>query len=263
MTELQSSSGTLFYEDEGNGRPVIFLHGFPLSGSIWNQQLAGLSGSFRVIAPDLRGFGRSTPSPLPCSMDIYADDTIMLMDHLKIEKAAVCGMSMGGYILFNLLERYPERVDAACFMVTKAGADDAEGRTRRTVLAEEVLKSGAGVAADAFSRILFAPGTIAKNPLIALQLYGEMTEASPTGLASALLAMRDRPDYSRRLAEFTVRSLVIGAEDDLAIPVEESRRLADGLGNATLCIIPDAGHMVMLEQPQEVNRVLAGFLGAA
>ncbi|NVO00707.1 MAG: alpha/beta fold hydrolase [Geobacteraceae bacterium] len=260
MTELHSQSGTLFYEESGSGRPLILIHGFPLSGAIWSHQLAGLSGRFRVIAPDLRGFGRSTPSDLPYSMDLYADDTIMLMDHLGIDKAAVCGMSMGGYVLLNLLERYPERVDAACFMVTKAGADDAEGRGRRTALAEEVLKSGAGVAADAFSRILFAPASLAKNPEMAAHLHGAMAEAAPAGLASALLAMRDRPDYTNKLGEFTVRSLVIGAEEDMSIAVEESRKLAAGLRDATLCMIPDAGHMVMMEQPEAVNLALVQFL---
>lgn len=260
MTELHSASGSLFYEEAGSGPPLILIHGFPLSGSIWSGQLSGLAGKFRVIAPDLRGFGRSTPSDLPCSMDLYADDTIMLMDHLGIESAAVCGMSMGGYVLLNLLERYPERVIAACFMVTKAGADDAEGRARRTALAEEIVKSGSKAAAEAFSRILFAPGSAARNPEMAAQVHGMMLEASPAGLVSGLLAMRDRPDYSTRLGAIRVRSLVIGAEEDLAIPVAESKKLAEGLQDATLTIIPGAGHMVMLEQPAAVNSAFMEFL---
>jgi len=260
MTELHSTAGTLFYEEAGSGQPLILIHGFPLSGGIWNEQLRGLAGKFRGIAPDLRGFGRSTPADLPCSMDIYADDTIMLMDHLGIESAAVCGMSMGGYVLLNLLERYPERIHAACFMVTKAGADDEEGRTRRTALAEEIVKSGARAAADAFSRVLFAPGTASRNPEMVAQVYGMMLEASPAGLVSGLLAMRDRPDYSRRLGAIMVRSLVIGAEEDLAIPVAESKKLAAGLHDAALKMIPAAGHMVMLEQADSVNRALSKFL---
>jgi len=263
MTELHSAAGTLFYEEAGSGLPLILIHGFPLSGGIWREQLSGLAGKFRVIAPDLRGFGRSTPADLPCSMDIYADDTIMLMDHLGIESAAVCGMSMGGYVLLNLLERYPERVNSACFMVTKGGADDAEGRSRRTALAEEIVKAGSKAAADAFSRVLFAPGTAAKNPEMVAQVHEMMLDASPAGLVSGLLAMRDRSDYSRKLGKIRVRSLVIGAEDDLAIPVEESRKLATGLHNATLKMISEAGHMVMLEQPEAVNRALMEFLAPA
>lgn len=263
MTELQSASGSLFYEEAGSGQPLILIHGFPLAGGIWREQMSGLAGKFRVIAPDLRGFGRSTPADLPCSMDIYADDTIMLMDHLAIDTAAVCGMSMGGYVLLNLLERYPERVIAACFMVTKAGADDAEGRSRRTALAEEIVKSGSRVAVEAFSRILFAPRTVAQKPEMVTQVYGMMLEASPAGLVSGLLAMRDRTDYSTRLGAIRVRSLVIGAEEDLAIPSDESRKLAEGLRGATLKMIPEAGHMVMLEQSEAVNRALVEFLALA
>ncbi len=260
MTELQSATGSLYYEEAGSGPALVLIHGFPLSGSVWCQQLAGLAGKFRLVAPDLRGFGKSAPYDIPCSMDIYADDTIMLMDHLGIETAAVCGMSMGGYVLLNLLERYPERVNAACFMVTKAGADDAEGRSRRTALAEEIVKSGSKVAADAFDRILFAPGAVIRNPDMVLQVHEIMEAASPEGLVCGLMAMRDRPDYSDMLGEIRVRSLVIGAEEDLAIPVHESEKLATGLHDATLCIIPAAGHMVMLEQAEVVNRAITEFL---
>jgi 3-oxoadipate enol-lactonase len=263
VTEFQSAAGSFFYEEAGSGKPLILIHGFPLSGGIWTRQLVGLAEKFRVIAPDLRGFGRSTPSDIPYSMDLYADDTIMLMDHLGIDAAAVCGMSMGGYVLLNLLERYPERVNAACFMVTKAGGDDAEGRSRRTALAEEILKSGSKAAADAFSRILFAPGSVAKNPDMVAQVHAIMLEASPAGLVSGLMAMRDRSDYSKKLGRIKVRSLVIGAEEDMAIPADESKKLATGLHDAMLCMIPKAGHMVMLEQAEAVNQAFAEFLTAA
>jgi len=263
MTELQSATGSLYYEEAGSGAALILIHGFPLSGTVWREQLDGLAEKFRLIAPDLRGFGKSAPYDIPYSMDLYADDTIMLMDHLGIETAAVCGMSMGGYVLLNMLERYPERVNAACFMVTKAGADDAEGRARRTALAEEIVKSGAKVVADAFSRILFAPGSVARNPDMVLRVHGIMEAASPEGLICGLMAMRDRSDYSERLGEIKVRALVIGAEEDLAIPVHESEKLAAGLHDATLCMIPDAGHMVMLEQAEAVNRAIAEFLSPA
>lgn len=261
--QIGSGQAPLFYEDTGSGMPLILIHGFPLSGEIWREQLSGLAGRFRVIAPDLRGFGKSVLPEGGGSMNLYADDTVMLMDQLQIESAAVCGMSMGGYVLLNMLDRYPDRVSAACFMVTRGGADDAEGKAGRTALAAEVLNSGATVAADAFSRILFAPGSAAKNPVLVAQVHGMMLAASPPGLAGGLLAMRDRPDYSKRLAEFKVRSLVIGAENDMAIPREESLKLASGLPDATLCMVSEAGHMVMMEQPEAVNRALAKFLASA
>ncbi len=260
MTPNGSVVDELYYEEAGSGMPLVMIHGFPLTGAIWREQLSGLAGKIRVIAPDLRGFGKSKLGTGDFSMDQYGDDIVLLMDRLRLEKTAVCGMSMGGYVLLNLLDRYPERVSCACFMVTRGGAEDAEGQARRTALAGEVQQSGVTVVADAFSRILFAPGSVAKNPAMVAHMHGLMMAASPAGLANGLLAMRDRKDYSERLGDFKVRALVIGAENDLAIPREESFKLAAGLNDATLCMIPDAGHMVMLEQPAVVNRVLAEFL---
>ncbi|NJD90678.1 MAG: alpha/beta fold hydrolase, partial [Geobacter sp.] len=233
-----SDKTPLHYEAAGEGVPLVLIHGFPLSGSIWQHQLAGLADCCRVIVPDLRGFGRSAASPEVCTMDSYADDLVQLLDSLGIDRAVFCGMSMGGYVVFNLLERYPERVLGLCLMVTRGGAEDEAGKLRRSVLAEEVLKSGAGAAADIFSTSLFAPVTIMGNPTLVESVRLLMLAADPAGLANALLAMRDRADYSRRLGEFSQPALVVGAADDMAIPPEESRLLAAGLGNARLCIVP-------------------------
>lgn len=253
---------SLYYEDVGSGTPLLLIHGFPLSAEIWHEQTAALSGEFRVIAPDLRGFGRSGMPNGAGTMDIYADDMIALLDHLGIEQAVVCGMSMGGYVLLNLLERYPQRVSAACFMVTRAGADDEEGRARRSLLAAEVLKAGAEIAAAAFSKVLFAPETAANRPELAAAVLQIMTAAKPAGLAAALLAMRDRKDYSGGMGFCKVPALVIGATEDLAMPPEESLKLAAALPGSVLRMIPGAGHMVMMEQPAEVNRAFREFLSA-
>lgn len=257
---MGSDRTVLSYEEAGSGLPLVLVHGFPLAGTIWRNQLAGLSDCCRVIAPDLRGFGRNIPVDDACSMADYADDLVALLDSLGIDQAVFCGMSMGGYVVLNLLERYPQRVLGACFMVTRGGADDEAGKIRRTVLACDVRKSGAGAAADVFSTILFAPATIMGNPSLVESVRHLMMEADPAGLAGALLAMRDREDYSKRLGEFTLPALVVGAADDMAIPPEESRLLAAGLGNARLCMIPQAGHMVMMEQPEAVNSALREFV---
>ena len=127
---------SLAYSDRGTGLPLILIHGFPLCRAMWAPQAEALSrANCRVITPDLRGFGQSGSGSGSASMELYADDIVALMDHLKIDKAVVGGMSMGGYVLLNLLERYPERVAAPIFIVTKAGGDDEAGKARRTALA--------------------------------------------------------------------------------------------------------------------------------
>ncbi len=260
MMKVAVNGVSLHYEDEGAGTPLLLIHGFPLASNIWKRQIEGLKKDFRVIAPDLRGFGRSEAPSAGYSMDSYSDDVAGLMDHLGLRSAVVCGMSMGGYVLLNLLDRYRERIKGACFMVTRCGADDADGKARRTALAEEVMRSGVDVAAEAFARILFAPGAVERTPEIAAEIADLMLGMNRDGLAGGLVAMRERPDYCGRLSGFRLPALVIGGAQDQAIPVEESRILARLLPDASLVIIPDSGHMVMMEQPEAVNSALAGFL---
>jgi len=251
---------SLAFDDRGAGLPLLLIHGFPLSRKIWEPQLAALRQEFRTISPDLRGFGESDAPDGPYSMDLFADDMIGLLDHLGIDKTVVCGMSMGGYVAMNMLDRYPERVRAACFMVTRSAADDEAGRERRLSLAREVMENGPQIVTDAFSRILFSSRAGNGETELVAEVCRIMAQTSARGLAGGLLAMRERPDYTDRLAGFSVPSLVIGAELDIAIPPEESRRLAEGLPDARLVIIPDAGHMAGMENPSAVNRELLDFL---
>ena len=253
---------SLAYDDSGRGLPLLLIHGFPLSRRIWAPQLAALADEFRLIAPDLRGFGESDAPDGPYSMDSFADDMVGLLDHLGIERAVVCGMSMGGYVLLNMLDRYPDRVSAACFMVTRAGADDEAGKERRQILARKVLAEGAQIVSDAFSLVLFSSRAGAEEAELMGEIASIMGRTSPQGLAGGLLAMRQRPDFTDRLAGFTLPALVIGAELDLAIPPGESRLLAEGLPNARLVLVPDAGHMANMENPGFVNEALRTFLAS-
>ena len=166
---------TLAYSDRGNGLPLVLIHGFPLCRKMWRPQAEALAkAGCRVITPDLRGFGESGLTSGTVSMDIYADDIVALMDHLGIDKAVVGGMSMGGYVLLNLLERYPDRVAAPIFIVTKAGGDDDAGKARRTALAEACRAQGSLPVAEAFRNLLFAPETLTDNPELVEEVFGWM-----------------------------------------------------------------------------------------
>lgn len=253
---------TLAYGDRGNGLPLILIHGFPLCRKMWRPQIEALAKTgCRVITPDLRGFGESSfLTTTTASMDIYADDIIGLMDHLGIDKAAVGGMSMGGYLLLNMLERYPERVAAPIFIVTKATGDDEAGRERRTALAEACREQGSMPVADAFRNLLFAPETMRVSPELVDEVFGWMRATNPQGAADGLLAMRDRKDYLALLGSFGQPALVIGADQDLAIPAENSSVIAEGLPDAELCIVHGGGHMVNLEQPVAFSQAILEFL---
>lgn len=253
---------TLAYGDRGKGLPLILIHGFPLCRKMWRPQVERLAkAGCRVITPDLRGFGESAlPSDGAVSMDVYAGDIVALMDHLGIDKAVVAGMSMGGYVLLNLLERYPERVAAPIFIVTKAGGDDDAGKAKRTSLAEACLAQGIQPVAEVFRNLLFAPETLKDNPELVGEVLSWINATAPQGAAAALIAMRERKDYAALLGGFNQPALVIGADQDQAIPPENSHIIAEGLPDAELCILHGGGHMVNMEQPEAFNETILEFL---
>lgn len=254
----------LAYDDVGGGPAVLLIHGFPLSRAMWRPQLGDLvAAGYRVVAPDLRGFGDSDGGDGPYSMELFADDLIALLDHLELQQAVVAGMSMGGYVLFNLLERYPERIKAAVFCTTRCRADDEAARQRRLQLASDVTKFGPQAVADSFHELLFAPTTIEERPKLAAEVYGWMVATASGGLAGGLLAMRERADVTASLARIAVPTLVIAAEQDRACPLEHPRMIASGIAGSRLEVLSGAGHLVNLEQPNQFNLCLLDFLRTA
>ena len=252
---------TMAYDDQGGGPAVLLLHGFPLCRRMWRPQFNVLpEAGFRLLAPDLRGFGESDAPEGPYSIDLFADDAVALLDHLEIERAVVGGMSMGGYVLFNLLERHPDRLAGACFITTRAHADDETGREHRLQLARKVMELGPGIIASSFAQILFAGETLRERPKLVAEVYGWMTGTDSRGLAGGLLAMRERQDYTGRLGDFSLPALAIGAEEDRAAPPEKSREIAAGIPGCRLCLVPRAGHMANMENPGAFNACLLEFL---
>ena len=251
----------LAYDDAGKGHVVVLLHGFPLCRRMWHPQMEFLvKAGYRVILPDLRGFGESEAPEGLYSMNCFADDIIGLLNHLEVGKAVIGGMSMGGYVLLNLLERYPQQIAAAAFIVTRSDGDDEAGKARRTTLAKSVQKGQPQIVSEAFEKILFAEETPKLKPDLVEEVKGWMSIADPRGLAGGLLAIRDRKDYVSDLENFNLPALVIRAEQDQAIPPENSDILAQGLPQSRLYSISRGGHMVNLEQPEAFNQGLLEFL---
>lgn len=253
----------LAYDDVGTGPAVLLIHGFPLNRQMWQPQLKPIADAgYRVIAPDLRGFGASDAPAGGYSMDRFADDVIALLDALKIDKAVVGGMSMGGYILMNLMERYPDRVRAACFIATRSNADDEAGRERRKAMAAEAERLGANPIIKIFAELLFAAETSQTSPELIARVTSWMRETSPKGLAGGLLAMRDRKDYTQQLPSFRHPSLVIAGAEDRAAPAEAAQTLIEGLSGCRSKVIEKAGHMVNMEQPAIFNETMIEFLSS-
>lgn len=251
------------YDEVGSGPAVILIHGFPLCREMWRPQIGALTkAGYRVVLPDLRGFGESDAPEGPYSMPLFADDIVALMDHLEIEKAVIGGMSMGGYVVFNLVERYPERLAGACFLTTRAEADSEEAKARRLYLARELKQRGPQVIADAFETMLFAPSSLTERPKLLAEAFRWMTTTDSRGLAGGLLAMRERKDYSSVMREFRIPALAIGALEDRAAPPDHARAIAAAIPGCSLCLIPEAGHLVNLEYPGPFNDCLLEFFSS-
>jgi pimeloyl-ACP methyl ester carboxylesterase len=163
-------------------------------------------------------------------------------------------------VLFNLIERHRQRLAGACFVATRAGADDEQGKARRLRLAREVREMGPQVVADVFTDVVFAERSLTERPKLVAEAYGWMRETDTRGLAGGLLAMRERKDYRDIMEEFVIPALAIGALEDRAAPPEEAKAIAAGIRGCGLCLIPEAGHMVNLEYPGAFNDCLLDFL---
>lgn len=256
---IRTGDAALTVELRGEGAPVLFVHGFPFDRSMWRHQLAALS-KWRRIAPDLRGAGASDAPEDQYSIARYADDLIHVLDALDVREAVVCGLSLGGYVLFDLLRRYPTRVRAAILCNTKAEPDSADAKRGRDELADLAVREGAGAVARRLLPKVLARSTFAAQPEVVGQVR-RMIEGMPVaGIRGALAAMRDRPDSTPGLKEIHVPVLVVAGEEDEIAPVATMRAMADAIPGAQFRAIPSAAHLAPLEQPLVTSRVFADFL---
>ena len=261
MTDIGPVDNALAHADVGRGLPVLLLHAFPLNRMMWEPQIAALFGECRCIVPDLRGFGDS-PKAGPHSMDQYADDVMALLDALRIDQAVVAGLSMGGYVAFNILGRYRERVRALVLADTRSSADTPEGLGKRDELIALAQREGSAAVAERQITGLIGKSTREKQPELADRIRSVMAAESVEGIVGALEAMKARPDSTPLLASIDVPTLVVVGEEDVITPVKEARAMHEKIRGSRLEIIPGAGHLSNLERPAAFNAALSDFVGS-
>lgn len=247
----------LYYEDRGQGTPVVLVHAFPLNGEMWRQQAEALEPTCRIIVPDMRGFGRSEVLEGPSLMETLADDLASLLDVLSIDRAVIGGLSMGGYISFAFLRRHPQRVRGLIFANTRATADSEEARAKREPTAQLVETQGSGALANTMIPKLLtdsAPEEL-KNHLRHI-----IERNQPAGLAAALRGMARRPDSSDLLPGIRVPTLVVAGEHDTLSPPAELRTLHTAISGSQFVEISAAAHASNLENPPAFNAALLGFM---
>ncbi len=252
---------TLSYIDTGEGdTPVILLHGYPFDKSMWKGQLDSLKSSNRVIALDIRGFGKSTDEKSILSIDLFSEDLIAFMDNLNIEKAIVCGLSMGGYIALNAINRFPKRFVGLILCDTQCNADTAEGKAKRYATIEKINSEGAEEFNATFIKSVFHPDSLKSKKAVVESLRNVVLANSKKIITAGLVALAERFETCSTLEDIRVPTLIIcGREDGLTPPVQ-SEFMYEHIKGSILKIIDNAGHVSNLEQPDEFNKYLQEFL---
>ena len=248
------------YTDAGMGRPVVLIHGYPFNRSLWNEQVAELSHSYRVIVPDLRGFGESDASEGPATMDRMAQDVALLLDHLGISRAVIGGLSMGGYVALAFYKQFPSRVLGLILADTRAQADTEEGKQTRAQQAEKALAEGMAGIADAMLPKLLTPDTVSKRPEVVKRVRDMMLKTKPEGTAAALLGMAQRDDQTQLLPQISSPALIVVGAEDAITPVADSEKMHNAIAGSRLVVLENAGHVSNLERTEEFNQHLLDFL---
>ena len=265
MPTASANGITMNYTDTGgSGTPVVLLHAFPFNSAMWEPQVESLGDKFRLIAPDLKGFGE-TDAPEgedAYSMDGYADDVKALVDSLGLERFVLAGLSMGGYIALAYMRKYADGVTGLVLADTRAEADPPEGIEKRSNQQKQVLQDGTSGLVEVLTGALLAESTRANKPDVVKKVQAAMDNPA-AGFIGALEAMKNRIDSTDSLAKIDVPTLVIVGENDGVTPPEAARNLHEHIGGSELVVIPDAGHISNMESPEAFNGALGEFLNKA
>jgi 3-oxoadipate enol-lactonase len=252
---------TIYYEESGQGLPLVLLHGFPLDLRVWSHQRSELSDRFRVITPDLRGFGKSA-SIAPFTMEALADDVYALLHDLGALPCVIGGLSMGGYVALEFVRKHPSSVRGLLLIDTRAEGDSPEGKAGRDKMIELVRSKGTIAVAEQMMPKMLAPHEEQNRPSVVRELREIMNACPPLTIEHALMAMRDRRDHRGSLPSIAAPTLILVGEMDAITPPMAAEAMHEAIAGSQLAVIPGAGHMSPMEQPELVNRAIAQFLGS-
>lgn len=251
----------LAYDDVGTGLPLVLLHAFPFDREMWSPQHGPLSVlDVRVLALDFPGFGQSTAGSEPFTIEGAADVVAEFLTALKIERAVIGGLSMGGYVAMAFARKYPERVTALVLADTRAAGDDPPARENRDKAIAAVKADGAAKFAEGMIPKLLSEPTVKNQPHVVEFARKVATRQSAPAVVAALQALRDRPDATPGLAGVTQPTLVLVGEFDAVTPPLAAARLAAHVAGSELAHIPGAGHLSNVENPDAFNAAVAKFL---
>lgn len=241
--------------DAGEGTPILWIHGFPLSSGIFEPQLA--IRHIRHLMPDLPGFGESRAHIGELTMEDYARTVIDVLDHRGIDRAVFAGVSMGGYICMAAARLAPERISGLILIDTRETPDDEKGRQGRFDTIEKIKREGTGALVESMLPKMVTPAAPAE---LRERVREIMTAASPEGCVSALAAMAGRSDSTETLRSMQAPALVVVGENDPITPPADAERMAALLPQGRLVKLPSAAHLSNMEQAETFNQEVKAWL---
>lgn len=235
---------------------LLLVHAFPLDASMWEEQVEALKGEADVLAPSLPGFGGTPPAGELLTVEAMANVLVGELDRVGVERAVVCGLSMGGYATFAMWRLHRERISGLVLADTRAEADDDLGRERRRTTAETVKARGSEWMADNPPPLL----SEGADPALWDKVKEIIRRQPAHAIAAASLGMAERTDSRPILGEVDVPTAVIVGSADTLTPPEMSHTIADAIPGAELTVLDGAGHLSNLEDPDGFTQGVRNLL---
>jgi len=250
----------LAVKDSDNGKiPLLFVHAFPLSLKMWENQVSTFGTDYRVVTYDIRGLGKSSQNDNQFMMETYADDLINLINVLKLEKVNAAGLSMGGYIIQRALLKNPELFKTVILADTRLERDSNDGLSSRATAIQRIKTGKRQEFLETFTKNLVSSENF-KNKELMSKIYSIIEDNNDEGICGALLALATRSDNVGAFKNCNMPALVIVGEHDVLTPIEAGIKIKEEFRNSEMHVIKDSGHLSNMENPVEFNRSLKGFL---
>ena len=261
MPDVDANGAHLYYEDLGTGQPLLLSHSWFCNGQQWPQVPDLVAAGYRVLNLDNRGHGRSGPHAEPYSLWDMSEDLIAVLDHAGVDRAVLVGLSVGGFCAIRTALRHPERVGGLVLADTSADTAALSGKVKAALLSPVARNRwGKSIAIDTVVNVLFGQTTRRGRPELVEQWRKTFGEQDVASMLTMLRSFLGRDDVSSRLGEITVPTMVIVGEEDVDPGVLASARIAARIPDARFEVLPDAGHLSAIEQPEAFGERLLDFL---
>lgn len=260
MPEIERGGTRLYFADHGEGPCVVLGHSYLCSGEMWAHQIPALAPAHRVVNLDLRGHGRSGPLTAPCTLYDLVDDALAVLDHLGVERAVWCGLSVGGMVALRAALVAPERVAALVLCDTHAGTESPWRRVKYRLMAWTVRLFGIPPLLGSVAGLMFGRTTLREQPGLVAEWKGRFAAVHVPSILRFLDTLVGRDSLLSRLGEIRAPALVLVGAEDRSLPRPCSEEIRRGLADAELVVVEKAGHLSALEQPAAFNAALSGFL---